>query len=136
VKALGADRVIDHTREDFANGDRYDLILDIAGDSSVSRLRSALTPKGTLVIVGGEGGGRWLGMGRQLRAITLSPFVGQKMGTFVAKANAADLLVLNEMVESGTVTPTVGRTYPLGDAPDAIRDLETGSTKGRVVITV
>jgi len=136
VRALGADHVIDYTRDDFAGGDRYDLILDIAGNSSLSRLRSALTTKGTLVIVGGEGGGRWIGMGRQLRAVVLSPFVGQKLCTFVAKANARDLLVLNEHIESGKITPIIGRTYSLSDAPDAVRDLETGRTQGRIVVTV
>jgi len=136
VRALGADDVIDYTRDDFAEGDRYDVILDIAGNSSLSRLRRALTPQGTLVIVGGEGGGRWIGLSRQLRAVTLSPFVGQKLRTFVAKANARDLLVLNEYIESGKITPIVGRTYALSDAPDAIRDLETGRTQGRIVVTV
>jgi NADPH:quinone reductase-like Zn-dependent oxidoreductase len=136
VKALGADHVIDYTHDDFAEGNRYDLILDIGGSSPLSRLRRALTPKGTLVIVGGEGGGRWIGMGRQIRALMLSPFVGQKLGTFVAKQNAQDLLVLNESIESGQVTPIIGRTYALSDAPDAIRDLETGQTRGRIIITI
>ena len=137
VRALGADHVIDYTTDDFAaGGDRYDLILDIGGNSSLSHLRRALTSQGTLVIVGGEGGGRWIGMGRQFRAAMLSPFVGQKLRTFVAKENAQDLLVLNEMIESGKITPIIGRTYTLGDAPDALRDLETGRTRGRIVITV
>jgi NADPH:quinone reductase-like Zn-dependent oxidoreductase len=136
VRALGADDVIDYTRDDFAEGNRHDLILDIAGNSSLARLRRALTPHGTLVIVGGEGGGRWIGMGRQLRAAMLSPFVGQKLRTFVAKENARDLLILNENIESGRITPIVGRTYALIDSPDAIRDLETGRTQGRIVITV
>jgi len=136
VSKLGADHVIDYTRDDFAEGNRYDLVLDIAGSSSVARLRSALTPKGTLVIVGGEGGGRWIGMGRQFRAVLVSPFVGQKLGTFVAKKNADDLLVLNEHIESGQIAPIVGRTYPLSETPDAIRDLEAGRTPGRIVITV
>lgn len=137
VKALGADHVIDYTHDDFAEGNRYDLILDIGGNSPLSRLRRGLTAKGTLVIVGGEGGGRWIGMGRQFRALMLSPFVGQKLGTFVAKQNAQDLVVLNESIESGKkVTPIIGRTYALSDAPDAIRDLETGQTRGRIVITI
>jgi NADPH:quinone reductase-like Zn-dependent oxidoreductase len=102
----------------------------------LSRFRRALTRKGTLVIVGGEGGGRWIGIGRQMRAHMLSPFVGQKLGTFVAKENAQDLLILNELIESGKVTPIIDRAYPLSDVPDAIRYLETGHARGRIVITV
>ncbi len=137
VQALGADHVIDYTRDDFADsGQRYDLILDIGGNSSLSRLRRSLARNGTLVIVGGEGGGRWIGMDRQIRAHLLSPFVGQKLGTFVAKENAQDLLILNDLIESGKVTPIIDRAYPLSDAPDAIRYLETGHARGRIVITV
>src|SRR5215217_3913510 len=89
VRSIGADHVIDYTQEDFAEGEeRYDLILDIGGNSSLSRLRRALASRGTLVIVGGEGGGRWFGgIDRQLRAMVLSPFVGQKLGTFVSSEN-------------------------------------------------
>jgi len=125
-------------REDFAEGDqRYDLILDIGGNSSLSRLRRALASRGILVIVGGEGRGRWLGgTDRQLRAMMLSPFVGQKLGTFVAKENHEDLLVIKELIESGKVTPVIDRTYPLGEAPEAIRYLEEGHARGKVVITV
>ena len=136
VTALGADRVIDYTNDDFVDGTRYDLILDVGGSSPLSRLRRALTPKGTLVIVGGEGGGSWTGIGRQLRALVLSPFVSQKLCTFVAKEKAQDLLVLNEHIEAGRITPTVGRAYPLSDTPDAVRDLESGQTRGRIVVTV
>ena len=138
VRSIGADRVIDYTREDFAEGDqRYDVILDIGGNSSLSRLRSALASQGTLVIVGGEGGGRWLGgLDRQLRATMLSPFVGQKLGTFVSTPNHEDLLVLKELIESGKVTPVIDRTYPLAEVPDAIRYLEEGHARGKVVITV
>ena len=136
VRALGADHVVDYTRDDFAEGAPYDLILDTGGNNPLGRLRRALTPKGTLVIVGGEGGGRWTGMGRQVRALALSPFVSQKLRTFVAKPNTPDLLVLNEHIESEKVTPTVARTYALRDTPDAVRDLETGRTRGRIIITV
>jgi NADPH:quinone reductase-like Zn-dependent oxidoreductase len=103
VRSIGADHVIDYTQEDFAEGDhRYDLILDIGGNSSLARLRRALVSRGTLVITGGEGGGRWLGgTDRQLRAMMLSPFVGQKLGTFVNKENYEDLIVLGELIESG-----------------------------------
>jgi len=138
VRSIGADHVIDYTREDFAEGDqRYDLILDIGGNSSLARLRRALTPEGTLVIVGGEGGGRWLGgTDRQIRALVLSPFVSQKLGTFVNKENHEDLLVLKELIESGKVTPVIDRTYPLSEVPEAIRYLEEGHARGKVVITV
>jgi NADPH:quinone reductase-like Zn-dependent oxidoreductase len=138
VRSIGADHVIDYTREDFAEGDqRYDLILDIGGNSSLSRLRRALVPQGTLVIVGGEGGGRWLGgTDRQLRAMMLSPFVGQKLGTFVAKENHEDMLDLKELIESGKVTPVIDRTYSLSEVPEAIRYLEEGHAQGKVVITV
>jgi NADPH:quinone reductase-like Zn-dependent oxidoreductase len=138
VRSIGADHVIDYTREDFAEGDqRYDLILDIGGNSTLARLRRALTPEGTLVIVGGEGGGRWLGgTDRQLRAMMLSPFVGQKLGTFVSKENHEDMFVLKELIESGKVTPIIDRTYPLSEVPEAIRYLEGGHARGKVIITV
>jgi NADPH:quinone reductase-like Zn-dependent oxidoreductase len=138
VRSIGADHVIDYTREDFAEGDRrYDLILDIGGNSSLARLRSALASRGTLVITGGEGGGRWLGgTDRQVRAMLLSPFVGQKLGTFVNKENHEDLLVLKDLVESGKITPIIDRTYPLSEVPEAIRYLEEGHARGKVVITV
>jgi NADPH:quinone reductase-like Zn-dependent oxidoreductase len=138
VRSIGADRVIDYPREDFAEGEQlYDVLLDIGGNSTLSRLRSALTPEGTLVIVGGEGGGRWLGgTDRQLRALALSPFVGQKLGTFVASENHEDMLILKELIESGKVTPVIDRTYPLAEVPEAIRYLEEGHAKGKVVIIV
>jgi NADPH:quinone reductase-like Zn-dependent oxidoreductase len=138
VRSLGADHVIDYTREDFAAGEqRYDLILDIGGNASLSRLRRALAPKGTLVLVGGEAGGRWLGGNdRQLRALLLSRFVGQKLTTFISKENHQDLLVLKELIEAGKVTPVIDRTYPLAEVPQAIRYLEQGHARGKVVITV
>ena len=137
VRSIGADHVIDYAREDFAEGEqRYDLILDIGGNSSLSRLRRALTPKGTLVITGGEGGGRWLGgTDRQLRALVLSPFVGQKLGTFVSSENHEDLIALKDLIESGKVAPVIDRTYPLSEVPEAIRYLEQGHARGKVVIT-
>jgi NADPH:quinone reductase-like Zn-dependent oxidoreductase len=138
VRSIGADHVIDYTREDFAEGGQhYDLILDIGGNSSLARLRRALAPRGTLVIVGGEGGGRWLGgTDRQIRAMMLSPFVSQKLGTFVNKENHEDMLVLKELIESGKVTPVIDRTYPLSEVPEAIRYLEGGHARGKVVISV
>jgi NADPH:quinone reductase-like Zn-dependent oxidoreductase len=138
VRSIGADHVIDYTREDFAEGEqRYDLILDIGGNSTLSRLRRALTPKGTLVITGGEGGGRWLGgTDRQIRALMLSGFVGQKLGTFICAENHEDMIVLKELIESGKVTPVVDRTYSLSETPEAIRYLESGHARGKVVIRV
>jgi NADPH:quinone reductase-like Zn-dependent oxidoreductase len=137
VRSIGADEVIDYTRADFAEtGQRYDLILDTAGNRSVSHLRRALSPRGTVVIGGGEGGGRWFGVGRQLRAMALSPFVSQKLRTFIAKPNAEDLLALKELIEAGKITPVIGSTYPLSEVPDAIRQLGEGHGRGKVVIRV
>jgi NADPH:quinone reductase-like Zn-dependent oxidoreductase len=138
VRSIGADHVIDYTREDFAEGEqRYDLILDIGGNSTLARLRRALTLQGTLVITGGETGGRWLGgTDRQIRALMLSRFVGQKLGTFVSKENHEDLIILKELIESRKVTPVIDRTYPLSEVPEAIRYLQEGHAQGKVVITV
>jgi len=138
VRSIGADRVIDYTREDFADGrNRYDVILDIAGNRSLSHLRRALAPEGTLVIVGGEGGGRWLGgVDRQLRAQLLSLFLRQKLGTWVATVRQADLRVLHEFLQADKVTPVVDRTFPLSEAREAIRYLRKGLARGKVVITV
>jgi NADPH:quinone reductase-like Zn-dependent oxidoreductase len=139
VRSIGADDVIDYTRDDFADGARHwDLILDTAGRRPLSHLRRALTPKGTLVIVGGEGGGRWSGgFERQiLRAPMLSLFVGQTLRPLTAKERKEDLQVLRELIEAGKVTPVIDRTYPLGEAPEAIRYLEEGHARGKVVIRV
>src|SRR5918998_3459591 len=137
VRSIGADHVIDYTREGFAQSERrYDLILDTGGNSTLSRLRRTLTPEGTLVIVGGEGGGRWFGgIDRQLRAMMVSRFVGQKLGTFISKENHEDLLVLKELIESGKLTPVIDRTYPLAEVPEAIQYLEEGHAQGKVVVT-
>jgi len=138
VRTIGADHVIDYTREDFAEGgQRYDVVLDIGGNSTLSRLRRALTPRGTLVIAGGETSGRWLGgTDRQIRALALSPFVGQKLGTFVASENHEDMIVLGELVEAGKVAPVIDRMYALDEVPEAIRYLEEGHARGKVVISV
>jgi NADPH:quinone reductase-like Zn-dependent oxidoreductase len=138
VRSIGADHVIDYTRDDFADGRQsYDLILDIGGNSSLSRLRRALTSRGTLVIVGGETDGRWLGgTDRQIRAHLLSPFVAQKLGTFISKENHEDMIVLKELIEAGKVTPVIDRTYPLREAPKAIQYVDEGHARGKVVITV
>ena len=138
VRSIGADRVIDYTQEDFADGrNRYDVILDIAGNRSLSHLRRALAPEGRLVLVGGEGGGRWLGgVDRTLRALVLSPFVRQKLSTWIATQPREDLEALHELLEAGKVTPVVDRTFPLSEVPEAIRYLRDGRAHGKVVITM
>jgi NADPH:quinone reductase-like Zn-dependent oxidoreductase len=138
VRSLGADHVIDYMRDDFAAGkQRYDVILDIGGNASLSRLRSVLSPTGTLVIAGGETGGRWLGgSDRQIRAVLLSRFVGQTLRTFINSENHEDLIVLTGLIESGQVTPVIDRRYPLAEAPKAIRYLLEGHARGKVVITI
>jgi NADPH:quinone reductase-like Zn-dependent oxidoreductase len=139
VRSLGADDVIDYTRDDFADGARhYDVILDTAGRRSLSHLRRALTPRGLLVIVGGEGGGRWSGgFERQLlRAPLLSLFVGQKLRALSTKERKEDLQVLRELIEAGKVTPVIDRTYPLGEVPEAVRYWGQGHARGKVVISV
>jgi len=137
VRSVGADHVIDYTREDFADGrNRYDVILDIAGNRSLSELRRALTPRGTLVIVGGEDAGNWLGVRRQLRAAALSPFVRQKLGFFISKERRQDLEELRRLLEAGTIRPVVDRTFPLEEVPAAIRYLRDGQARGKVVITI
>jgi NADPH:quinone reductase-like Zn-dependent oxidoreductase len=138
VQSLGADHVVDYTREDFVDGqNRYDCILDIAGNRSLSHLRHALAPKGTLVIVGGEGGGKWFGgIDRQLKAQMLSLFVRQKLGTLIAIARKENLQVLREFLEAGTVKPVVDRTFALSEVADAIRYLREGRARGKVIVTV
>jgi NADPH:quinone reductase-like Zn-dependent oxidoreductase len=139
VRSIGADDVIDYTREDFPNGARHwDVIIDTAGRRPLSRLRRALTPKGTLVIVGGDGGGRWTGgfFRGMLRAPLVSLFVGQRLRGLATKVTKEDLVTLKELVEAGTVTPVIDRAYPLIEGPDAIRYLERGHARGKVVITV
>ena len=137
VRAVGADHVIDYTREDFAKGpERYDLILDIGGNSSLARLRRALTPRGTLVIVGGEDSGRWTGMSRQLRALALSPFVRQRLTIRIPKETHADIELLGELSEAGQLTPVIDKTYPLADAADAMRYLEAGRARGKIAIAI
>jgi len=136
VRSIGADHIIDYTLDDFADGkQRYDVILDTGGNTSVRRLRRALTPHGTLVIVGGETDGRWLGgIDRSLRAHMLSPFVGQKLGTFLASEDSADLIVLGELIQSGKVTPAIDKTFPLSEVPAAINYMRDGHARGKVAI--
>lgn len=137
VRSIGADHAIDYTKDDFADGKmQYDLILDVGGNSALPRLRRALTPKGTLVIVGGEGGGNWIGMGRQLRALALSPFVGQRLTILGPKEHYTVLERLTELIENGQLVPVIEQTYPLSEMPDAMRQLVAGRARGKLVITV
>ncbi|GAA2017027.1 NAD(P)-dependent alcohol dehydrogenase [Catenulispora yoronensis] len=139
VRALGAAHVVDYTREDIDSVDhvgRYDVILDIAGNRPLPVLRRALTPRGTLVIVGGEGGGKILGMGRALRAVSQSPFLRQEQKNLLALTRASDLATLIGLIEAGQLTPYVDRAYPLADAAAAIRHLREGHPMGKLVVTL
>ena len=137
VASIGADHVLDYSRDDFAAGpQRYDLILDIGGNAALARLRHALTPAGTLVLAGGEDGGRWTGMSRQLRALSRSPFTRQRLTTLISRHRRADLETLAQLIEAGQLTPVIGKTYPLHQAPDAMRHLQAGHARGKLVLTV
>ena len=138
VRTIGADHVLDYTRDDFTDGKiRCDVILDIGGNGGLSQLRRALTKRGRLVIVGGETDGKWLGgFDRQIRALVLSPLVSQTLGTLASSENSADLVALSELVESGKVTPVLDKTYPLSDVPAAIRYMIDGHAQGKIVIAV
>ena len=138
VRSLGADRVVDYTRTDVTGcGQRFDVILDAGGHRSLTQLRRILAARGTLVIVGSETGGRWLGgTDRLLRAALLSPFVRQRLVSFIASENNADLRVLSQLVESGKLRPVIDRTYPLSEVPAAITRMQEGKASGKIVITV
>ena len=138
VRSLGAVHVLDYARDDFADGSTtYDVIIDIAGNPSVSRLRRALTSNGSAVIVGGEDGGRLTGgMDRQLRALVVSPFIGQRMAFVPPKEHYSFLERLATLVEDGALVPTVERTYPLSEAPTAMRHLVSGQVRGKLVVTI
>jgi NADPH:quinone reductase-like Zn-dependent oxidoreductase len=138
VRSLGADHVLDYTRDDFADGaHHWDLILDIGGNSTLTRLRHALTPTGTLVIVGGEAGGRWTGgFGRSLRAPMLSLFVRQRLTMLASKERASDQERLIPLLENGQVIPGIDRIYPLSRVPEAMGHLEAGHARGKIAITV
>jgi NADPH:quinone reductase-like Zn-dependent oxidoreductase len=138
VRSLGADHVIDYTQEDFTrSGQNYDLILQLAGTLSPSECRRALTSKGTLVQISGESDGRWIGaVDRIIKGLVLSPFVSQKMASFTVKPNKEDLQFLKQLIETGTLTPVIDRTYSLSEVPEAIRYLEEGHARGKVVVTL
>ena len=136
VRSLGADHVIDYTQADITDGEeRYNLILDIGGNRAVSALRRVLTADGTLVLVGGEDGGRWTGgIHRQLGAMIVSLFVRQRLVTFIAKPNTDDLDTLRGLIEAGSLTPALDKVIALEQVPDAIHDLADGRVRGKVVI--
>jgi NADPH:quinone reductase-like Zn-dependent oxidoreductase len=138
VRSLGADHVIDYTQEDFTQtGQRYDLIFQLAGTRSPAACRRALTEKGTLLLSSGQSNGRWIGpIARSLEAVLLSPFVRQRLAGFTMKPNRYDLGFLKELIEAETVTPVIDRTYPLSEVRDAIRYLEEGHARGKIVIGV
>jgi NADPH:quinone reductase-like Zn-dependent oxidoreductase len=138
VRSIGADHVIDYTKVDFTRtGQRYDFILDNVANHSLSDLRRALTPKGTLVPNGGGFDHRWVaGGGRLIRAKLSFAFWSQSVRTFIASAKRQNLVALKELIEAGTITPVIDRTYPLSEVPEAIRYLGQGHARGKVVISV
>jgi len=137
VTSIGADEVVNYTLDDFTKGNqKYDLIVDLVGNRSLGDLRRALTREGALVLVGG-GGGNWLGpLAGPVRAFVVSRFVSQRLLPFLAKLRTKDMAFLAELSEAGKVTPVIGRTYPLSEAPEAIRHVEAGHARGKTLITV
>jgi NADPH:quinone reductase-like Zn-dependent oxidoreductase len=138
VRSIGADAVIDYTCEDFTRGgQRYDVMLDNVGNRSLSDCRRVLSPKAVYLASFGQPENRWLGpLAQLLRMFVLSPFVGQRLMSLTVKRSRADLLVLKDLIEAGKVAPVVDRTYPLSEVPEAIRYLEAGHARGKVVIIV
>lgn len=138
VRSLGADEAVDYAHEDPTDGARrYDLVLDIAGNHPLRRLRRVLAPGGTLVMVGGETDGRWFGgYQRQLGTVLLSPFIRDRVRVLASTPKPEDLTALGEFIESGSLTPAVDRTYPLAEVPDAIRRLRSGQVRGKIAISV
>jgi NADPH:quinone reductase-like Zn-dependent oxidoreductase len=138
VRSLGANHVIDYTQEDFTqSGQQYDVIFQLAGTHSPSHCRRALTHKGRLVLSSGDSDGRWIGpVDRLIKAAVLSPFVSQKLGMLNTKRSRKDLQYLTELIEAGKVTTVIDRTHSLGEVPKALRYLEQGHARGKVVITV
>ncbi len=136
VASLGASRVIDYTRQDFTRtSERYDLLVDIAGSRPFAACRRVLTRDGILVGVGGPSKGHWIGpMVRPVKAMLLSRFLRQKLTFFLARPNREDLALVADLLRTGQVTPVIDRTYPLGEAPEAMRYLEQGHARGKVVI--
>jgi NADPH:quinone reductase-like Zn-dependent oxidoreductase len=138
VRALGADGVVDYAQEDVLRGDRrYDVVFQLAGTTPAAAFRRVLTPKGTLLLSSGASDGRWLGpLTRVLGAVALSPFVGQRLASFTVRPRADDLRFLAGLLDAGALRPTIDRTYPLAELPDALRYLELGHARGKVVVAV
>jgi NADPH:quinone reductase-like Zn-dependent oxidoreductase len=137
VRSIGADRVIDYTQGDFAQDrDQYDVMLDLVGNRSLSACRGSLTDRGTYVLVGVSDLGRWLGLARQLKVLSTSPFVRQRMRIFITRHTKEGLAVLKELVEAGKVTPVIDRRYGLSEVPDALRYQGEGHARGKIVIAV
>ena len=137
VRSLGADHVVDYTKEDFTRAaERYDLILDLVGNHGLLAVRRALTPDGKYVMIGGPAG-RWIApMDTVIRAFLLQPFIKQEMGFMISKVNRDDLMLLRELMQSGRLTPVIDKTYPLSEARDAVAYVETGRARGKVVLTL
>jgi NADPH:quinone reductase-like Zn-dependent oxidoreductase len=142
LRSIGADRVIDYMEEDFTgSGERYDLVLDIAGNHQWSELKRTLTPEGTYVLIGhdqyGGSGHRWFGsLGRFFKLMVISPFVSHLHPFRGTKDPGDRLVVLKELIEAGKITPVIDRTFTLSEVPVAIRYLESGQVRGKIVITV
>ena len=137
LRSIGADHVVDYTREDFADGDRrYDLILDIGGNSRLSRLRRALAPKGTLVIVGGEEGWNLTGGFKKVTEGGIHLNVGQRLTMLASKESHTHIEAVSRFIESGQVTPIIDRTYPLAHVTEAMHHLEAGDVRGKIAITI
>jgi NADPH:quinone reductase-like Zn-dependent oxidoreductase len=135
VRSIGADQVVDYTTEDFVETGPYDVMLDLVGTRSLSDCRRVLTDRGTYVVVGVKDAGRWLGLGRQFKMLSLSPFVRRRMRVFITKHNAQDLAVLKELAEAGKVVPVIDRHYAFSDIPEALRYQGEGHARGKIVIT-
>lgn len=138
VKSLGADHVIDYNREDFTQGSqRYDLIIDNIGSHSLWEYRRVLNPQGAMVMVGGPSDGQWLGgLSGAIKAMVVAPFVSQKMGFFLAHLNHEDLDVLRDLMQSGKITPVIDKRYKLSETAEAIRYLQAGHARGKVIINL
>ena len=136
VRSVGADHVLDYTKEDVGqSGQRYDLILDMGGNRSLAELRALLRPAGTLVSVGSEQGNRWVGGRGWIQAMLLSRFV-RSLRPLASTPNHADLEVLKDLCETGRLTPVIDRSYPLSEVPDAVGYLKAGHTRGKIVVAI
>ncbi len=140
VRSLGADHVIDYTKEDFTKGgQRYDVILDNVGNRSVSECRGVLTPNGKYVLIGGGGvnDNRWIGpFGLVIKLLLMKPFISQEMKMMLADVNKEDLTLLADLMQSGKVTPVIDKAYPFSEIREAVRHVETGRARGKVVVTL